>query len=172
MLKGDKVTLRPYIEKDIDVLFNIRNNLRIQDMLMVLPKPNTRQNVLEWVKNKENSENSIFFILSENISNNAIGFIQIVDIDFRNRHGCIGIAFDENFQGKGYFIEVMKLMESYAIKYYGLIKLIAYIFESNEKSIKAFEKLGYIKSGVLKKHFYQDKLFHNVCIYEKLLCKL
>jgi diamine N-acetyltransferase len=163
-----EIIIRAYSNDDLDDLEKIRNDVDLQYSLLVNPKPNTRQRVLEWIEKKTSDSDSVFFVIS-NEKNDTIGYVQAVSINTLNKNCYVGMVLGKEWRGKGIFKPAISLVEKYLLNTYNLKKFIAEILESNSDSINAFRNNGYNLSGTMKEHFYYKSKFHNVCIYEKLL---
>ena len=163
-----EIVLRPYLENDFDILFKIRNDFEIQYMLMTNPKPNTKSKTLQWIENKAAANDSVFFIISNEV-NETIGYIQAVKINQINKNCNIGIALEKKWWGKGIAGEALLNMEYYLKNTYNLKKVVVEILFENINSIKSFTKANYKQVGVLQKHFYAKNKFHDVCILEKFI---
>jgi len=99
-----------------------------------------------------------------------IGNIKVGGINHVHRHGDVGLILGEkSVWGKGYGREAVELVTKYAFEEINLNKVIAGIYESNIGSIKAFEKAGYRKVGVLKQHRFCKGIYVDEVLLEK--CK-
>ena len=88
-----------------------------------------------------------------------IGNIKIGCINHLHRFGDVGLLIgDSAARGKGYGTIAIRQATKYAFEELNLNKLIAGIYEPNIPSVRAFEKAGYRKAGVLEKHrFYKGR---------------
>ena len=57
-----EIIIRAYSNEDLADLEKIRNDVDLQYSLLVNPKPNTRQRVLEWIEKKTADSDSVFFV--------------------------------------------------------------------------------------------------------------
>ncbi len=160
--------LRPYLEEDFDVLFKIRNDFDMQYMLMTRPKPNTKRKTIQWIENKTDSDDSVFFVIT-NDANETIGYIQAVKINQINKNCNIGIVIDKKWWGKNIAREALLNMEDYLKNTFDIHKVVVEVLDENVNSIKAFTKVNYRQVGILKQHFYARKRFHDVSILEKFI---
>jgi diamine N-acetyltransferase len=169
MLVSSLVTLRQPLEKDIELLMSMRNNVDLQAMLMALPKANNIQRVQEWLSRHLNDRQTIFFIIAEKITDRICGYIQLVNIDFIHRFGELGICLSPLEQGKGYGKDAMQVFEKYLCNTFNLRKIMLKVLASNKTAICFYQKLGYLEVGIYREHFYHGSLFHDVILMEKLL---
>ena len=166
MIKGKKITLRPLEREDWKKTIVWRNNISIKKLAMMHPFPITEMNELGWYEEllKSKSDKNLFFaIVNEN--SETIGFISLNNINRTNRNCYLSIVIgDENNQGKGYGKEAMEIILDYAFKTLNLIKVSLEVNSSNEKAINLYKKLSFIEEGRLKRHFFSDRIYHDVLI--------
>ena len=80
-----------------------------------------------------------------------IGNIKLGPINHLHSTGEISLFIgDKACHGKGYGLEVINLLVSWAFSDLCLYKVTASIYQDNEASIKAFKKAGFALEGVLR----------------------
>lgn len=169
MLSKNNISLRNYIDTDLELLLELRNDIAIQELLMTRPRPNDKGKLLNWIRSIIDDNSKILFIIAEKEKNNAIGFIKLDNIDLFNGHCELGICIHQKLQKKGYFIISMNLIEKYIINILNLHKIIVKIRSDNEISSQAFKKIGFRNIGILEKHLRYGKRIIDVFIMEKIL---
>jgi len=109
-----------------------------------------------WFKNYLLNDNRIEFIIIVKESGKRIGTIGLSDIDFRNQKAEYGILIGEESElGKGYGYEASKEIIKYGFKELNLKKIYLKTFIDNKKAIKLYDRLGFIKEGVLRKEIFK-----------------
>jgi RimJ/RimL family protein N-acetyltransferase len=74
-----------------------------------------------------------------------------------NRHTSFGIVVgDKTEWGKGYGSEATQLMVGHAFETLNLNRVWLRVFEYNARGIRAYEKVGFKKEGVLRQDRFQD----------------
>lgn len=169
MLAGNMVILRAAVAEDMPVLMAIRNDLELQAMLMARPKPSTEKRVGAWLEEKTNRPDGAFFIIADRTGNSALGFLQLVDIDPLNGVAEIGICLAPGGRGKGLANEALALLEAYAQEVFHIRKIIARVLAHNRRAITFFERSSFTPVGVLKRHFYRGRQYHDVMLLEKFI---
>lgn len=166
-LKGKNIVLRALEPTDLDFLYQLENDESVWEVSNTIT-PYSRFILKKYL---ENSHKDIFevkqlrLVISTLNSEKAIGCIDFYDYDPKNKRVGLGIIiFSEAEKQKGYAYEATKLLCDYAFKYLGVHQLYATINEDNTASIKLFEKVGFIKTGIRKDWFqsqgtYKDE-FH------------
>ena len=171
MLTGDTVALREAADEDIPFLQALRNSVDLQAELMALPRPSGRARVKEWLQGRTTDAKAVFFVIAERESNQAKGFIQLLNIDLLHGHGDLGICVSPAAQHQGMGREALALLEGYVQRFFRLRKIMLEVLNTNTTAISFYVKSGYRRVGVLRKHFYQDGTYRDVIVMEKLLSK-
>ena len=145
MLVGKDIVLRSLKLDDLDFLFSIENNISYFEY-SDSPSFYSKEDLSEFISNSTDDiikYNQIRFVIEH--YEKPIGLIDLFDYNKRLRKAGIGIIIVEDFQNMGFGTESLKLLISYCWKELDLLHLYANIKASNIKSIKLFEKLGFIQ---------------------------
>ena len=116
--------------------------------------PNERNRFIDFCQvltlpNLENSESVVFSII-DTVNDKAIGYVSIKGIDKMKSRAEVGIAImDKGNRGKGYGTEALKQAVEYAFNELGTTLLGLTVFPSNQKAIKAYQKVGFQKTELL-----------------------
>ncbi len=167
MLRGDKVTLRPWRDDDVPFFVELRNDVQTQTALLAAPRPNTPDRVADWLNRRSDADDAAFFVIADNAGDTACGFIELREIDTLNRNGYLGIALAESVRGQGFAVEAMTLLEDYARSIFNLHKICLHVLAANGPDVKLYERCGYETAGVMREHFYRKGAYHDVAIMEK-----
>ena len=169
MLTDDVVVLRPYEPEDLEVLFGLRNDLEVQKALLAQPTPNTRVGVEAWIQGKAAARDGAFFVIADAASGAAAGFVQFTSI--HSLHGTCwsGIAVVREQQGKGIHGRAYALAGPYLRDVHGIRKIKVEVVGSNERSLRAFERIGFTRAGVLHREVYCDGGYQDVVLLEKFI---
>ncbi len=117
--------------------------------------PSTVDTLKDYIGRYNNNKNGMLLGIFSKKTPKHIGNITLHQIDWKDRHGEIGIIMgDKKSGGKGYATEAIKLIVKHAFKNLNLHKLYAGVIEGNEASERVFEKIGFKLEGKLRKHFY------------------
>ena len=119
-----------------------------------------------YVQQMAESTQDYLFGIYLNSNNNHIGNIKIGAINQLHRFGDIGLFIgDKNMWGKGIAVEAISLATKYAFLELNLHKLIAGIYDGNQRSTKAFLRNGYRECGRLKEQrFYQGNYVDEILV--------
>lgn len=167
VIKGKKVNLRPFQLKDAKKTLAWRNDPATRFLAMMHPYPVTKEMEQDWLQGilRDTSNRSVVFAVETAKEGRLIGNFQLRDIQWIHRRAWLGIVIgDDSQRGKGYGEEAMKLGLEYAFRDLNLNKISLEVIRSNTGAIRLYEKLGFKKEGVLEKHFFSDKCYHDVLI--------
>jgi L-phenylalanine/L-methionine N-acetyltransferase len=75
----------------------------------------------------------------------------------RRRHaGTFGISVHDDWQGKGIGAALMKACLDMADNWLNLYRLELEVYADNEAAIRLYEKFGFEREGVMRKHAFRD----------------
>ena len=168
MLFGTNIKLRPLQLGDENLFFRWRNDLEYIGLTKSFRLPKHEGVEKEWLASAmtDKSNKNIIFVIETLSGAKPAGFVQLSQIDWISRNCMFGIAVAEkDVQGKGIGSEAMNLVFGYAFNTLNLEKISLEVVAFNENSIHLYEKAGFEKEGVLKKHYFWKGGYHDVLIY-------
>jgi len=119
--------------------------------------PNSMESLQKYVKRKLGNPDEIFLAIINKERDFHIGNIKIGPINWIHRVAEVGILIgDKTSWGKGYGTEAIGLVVKYAFNILNLHKLTAGCYNSNQGSLKAFQKNGFEIEGIRKKHNFHN----------------
>lgn len=129
----------------------------------------TEKKWIESVIKKHESGKDVRLAIIESETDEFIGMIYLVDINYVNKTAAVGSLIGPNsFRGKGYIFEARLKLFDYAFNELGLNRISAHILEDNKRSIRAVEKFGYFKEGVLREAVFKNGEFKNLVSFSML----
>ena len=172
MLAGDKIYLRPVRQDDLPI-FSLRSN-----DIAYLTEFNFfglhQQNGLErnFQENGLLSQEFSTLVVVTCDSDQVVG-----DVSYRQtRYGPgdmsiaynIGIVLAPEHRGKGYGVEAQQLLAEYLFSVYHIMRVEASTDITNSAEMRALEKAGFTREGVLRKAQWRNGDWHDLVIYSKL----
>lgn len=96
---------------------------------------------ISWFDKRIDNPDFSWYVF-ENDKQEAVGLVRIE----RSEPGeaTVGILVDARYRGKGYSVEMLKTASEEFVGRNRNMKLKAFIFKSNEASLRAFLKAGYV----------------------------
>ena len=107
------------------------------------------------------------FIIAQNKDNATIGCIDLFDYDAVNRRASVGlIIYDAQYRNYGYGKEAIELVKDFCFEQLSLHQLYAEVQESNEQSIKLFEKCGFEMCGLKRDWVLKANKWQSIKCYQ------
>jgi RimJ/RimL family protein N-acetyltransferase len=176
-INGKIVTLRAIEEEDQELLREMVNDPEIEKMVGGYSFPVSKKQQKSWFESNGNSHNNLRLII-ETKEDGAIGFANIVNIDWKNRSAFHGIKIaNKKFRSRGIGTDTVMSVMKYAFEELQLNRLDATIIKYNEPSRKLYcDKCGWTIEGTRRKGVYKLNEYHDELIvgilkedYERLI---
>ena len=135
-----EVFLRALEPSDIDVLFEIENN-SVYWNYANRTEPFSRDLLKKFIKEQDRDIFEVKqkrFVVTDT-KKTALGFVDIFDFEPLHHRAGVGIILKEEYRGRGYGRNAIKLLEKHMKDFFNINCLFANIAVENKKSIKAFE---------------------------------
>ncbi|WP_454054312.1 GNAT family N-acetyltransferase [Clostridium sp. Marseille-Q7071] len=125
----------------------------------------TKSNLEGFLNTIENDSNRADFLIFSKNSNKIVGEVVINEVSVKDRSANIRIAINkkEDFN-KGYGSEAMILALNYGFGMFNLHRIELSVFEFNERAIRVYKKLGFVKEGIKRDSLYFNHKYHNEII--------
>ncbi|MGH4120048.1 GNAT family N-acetyltransferase [Clostridium sp.] len=111
-----------------------------------------RESLSNCLKQRENDEKYSFGIFMKD-TEQLIGDISLFKIERGPKECCmVGYALDEQFNGKGYMSEAIRVVVEFAFNELSLHRIEAGAMPHNIGSVTVLERVGFCKEGIAKKN--------------------
>ncbi|MFJ7933825.1 GNAT family N-acetyltransferase [Sporosarcina sp. NPDC096371] len=97
-----------------------------------------------------------------------VGMVAFPEIDWQGKKTSFGYWLSPEFEGKGIVIRCVNELIKYAFYKLDLNRIEISCAEDNVRSRALPEKLGFIKEGILRDHYYLNGDLHNLVVYSLL----
>lgn len=161
-LVGDKIYLRPFEMSDAPKMapwindYEVTRNLRIH-------RPMSTKHEEDFVAHVHKLEHDVTLAMVVKEGDKLIGSVGLHNVDVTNRHCMFGIVIGEKaLWGKGYGTEGTRMMTMYAFETLNMNRVWLHVYEFNARGMKAYEKVGYKKEGLLRQHVYREGRYWDV----------
>lgn len=163
-MKGKYVFLTPITLSDLQVMCEWIND-REQVLFNAPYKPVTSEQHAEWFKDLQKRNDVLIFAVRLIENNKFIGTCQLNGINYTHRSADLQIRLGkEDDRGHGYGTEAVKLLVNFAFLDLNLQRVQLHVFNNNLRAIRAYQKVGFIEEGVLRKAAYIDGKYIDVLI--------
>jgi len=162
-LKGERIYLRPFEREDLDGDYRQWiNDPEVTHFLQVGSFPQTDDELTSYYEKCLSSNSVVFFAVIEESTGKHIGNAQIYDINWIHRTALRGVVLgDKKCWGKGYALEIIKLLNTYTFEYLNLNKLISSTCADNAAIQKLNTKAGCTQEGIGRQEFYRDGKYYD-----------
>jgi ribosomal-protein-alanine N-acetyltransferase len=154
-LLSSRLYLREVRAEDVnDHYYRWMNDAEVTRYLETRYLPQSRDNILAYVKAMQGKADEIFLAICLRSDNRHIGNIKLGPLKWIHRYGDISLLIGEkDCWGKGYASEAIRLLCEYAFGTLNLRKVCAGAYADNIGSIRAFENVGFVREGALRGQF-------------------
>lgn len=155
------IRLRALTETDIPKTLEWNNQEDIKEFYAGHPFPINMEMEKEWYSKitKSNFPTSVFGI--EHISENkliGLSFLKNINLIHRKAEFAIFIG-DEQARGKGFSKEATIQTLKFGFNSLGLNRIFLSVQANNEIAIKLYEKVGFVKEGLLRNSAFKNGFF-------------
>ena len=155
-LKARHVALTPLVAADIPVMFKWINN-REQVLFNAPYRPVSDGQHAAWFEAIQQQKDTVIFGIRLLKKGNLIGSCQLRSINPIHRTAELQIRLGEIREGRqGYGTEAIRLLLDFAFKDLNLYRVSVHVFVTNEAALRLYEKVGFVREGVLRKAAYID----------------
>ncbi|HYC21130.1 MAG TPA: GNAT family protein [Candidatus Bathyarchaeia archaeon] len=155
-LIGESVYLRAFEREDAPLAVAWMNDQEITETLAWY-RPANLQTEEEFIASSLKGDDRIALAIAVKESDRLIGSVGLEQIQWRERSACFGIVIgDKEEWGKGYGTDATRLMVKYGFGTLNLNRIWLHAREDNGGGIRAYEKAGFRREGVLRQEVYRE----------------
>lgn len=165
MFSVDGVTLRPLALDDLEMLHAWMSDPELA-MWGGWNTPLARAAFIQrWTRIvTEPQEHMQMFAID--VAGAFAGFCQLADIQRDERRAMVGIALgDKTQRGKGIGSGALRLLCDYAFTVPCLERVYAEVYSFNARSMRLFERAGFVREGTLRQHEYHNGTRQDMHVY-------
>jgi RimJ/RimL family protein N-acetyltransferase len=162
-LETDTLLIRPVQIEDIEQLLEFRWDSDV--MALALHEPISMQQQEKWFHSIPATDLPMSIFLKRDNELKLIGTVGLYQINMRHQRAVLRIRICKEMLGKGYGYKAMKLVIDYGFSVLNIRKITSDCFSENSSTIKIKTKLGFIKEGVLRQHYFHNGAFKDADVY-------
>lgn len=156
MLAGKQIVLTALRRDDAEMLFSWINDpatVRFNAPYAPVHEPSH----MAWLEKVVADSSRIVFGVRDRETLRLVGVIQLIDLHpiHRSAELIIRIGSDED-RGRGLGIEALELAIDFAFRDRNLQRISLKVFANNARAIRAYEKAGFEREGVLRRAVFID----------------
>jgi RimJ/RimL family protein N-acetyltransferase len=167
-MKTPNIYIRILEKTDIIKTTAWLNDPEISDIMGYLPVF-TVDNQLKWHDLISVDNTRYIFAICLGDIGEHIGNVGLGNIDYIHRHAMVNIfIMCHEYRGKGIGTQAMDLILQFAFNRLNLNKVFLRTSSRFEGAIQLYEKLGFVREGVMRQHYYTDGAWEDKIIYSLL----
>ncbi len=157
-LDGSRVYLREVRAADVtENYYRWMNDPAVTRYLEVRYTPRSMDNIRGFVAAMDGKADEVFLAVCLRDGDRHIGNVKVGPVNWVHRFADVSLLIGEtDCWGRGYATEAIRLVCRFAFGTLNLRKLIAGAYAPNVGSIRAFEKAGFAREGLIRGRFVAD----------------
>jgi RimJ/RimL family protein N-acetyltransferase len=172
MLMGNKIALTSLRQEDSETLFlwiNDPDTVRFNSAYSPIHETGHKS----WFEAVTRDCSRIIFGVRLVATGRIIGVIQLVDVHRVHRSAELIIRIgSEADRGSGYGSEAVRLLTHFAFNDQNLQRVWLRVFGDNQRAIRAYEKVGFQKEGLMRQSVFIGGRWHDEVIMALLVVDL
>jgi RimJ/RimL family protein N-acetyltransferase len=166
VIEAKQVTLRDLRLSDAETLLAYLNTEEVSRFIS--PPPTTLagfERFIEWTHRERAAGHYVCFAVVPAGHHQAIGIIQVRQLNGSFEVAEWGFAIGAEFWGTGLFIEAARHIVTFTFASLGTSRLEARASVQNGRGNGALQKLGATREGILRKSFLRDGEYHDQTLW-------
>jgi RimJ/RimL family protein N-acetyltransferase len=159
-LIGSRITLRPIVASDTDDFWADLDDDEAR-RLTGTHAEFTREQIDQWVSSRLEQPDRLDLAVVDAHSGEWLGELAILDWDADNRSCGFRIALNSRGRGRGLGPEAMNLLFDYVFEQLPINRVALEVFSFNTRAIAAYERVGFVREGILRQALMWDGEFHD-----------
>lgn len=161
---GKRIYLRPLEPEDATALLPWANDDEVTRFLL-LWRPQTLADERAFIERARTHETNVTLAIALRRDDRLIGSAGFHVINLKDRTATFGIMIgDKREWGRGYGTEATQMMVDYGFDTLNLNRIDLRVTEYNPRGIGAYEKVGFIREGVLRSDTYREGRYWNTIL--------
>ncbi len=162
VLAGERVYLRPLERNDAELIVVWLRNRELTWSLGDFFPAVDASAVADGIERLYRSGHDLLLGVVLRDTDTLIGITELHHLDLDNRQASFGLLIGQT--GQGYGPEVAGLVLDYAFGPLALNRVWVQVDERNTRGIRAYQKAGFRREGLLRESRYVDGRYHNTLL--------
>ena len=162
VLAGERVYLRPLERNDAELIVVWLRNRELTWSLGDFFPVVDASAVADGIERLYRSGHDLLLGVVRRDTDTLIGITELHHLDLDNRQASFGLLIGQT--GQGYGPEVAGLVLDYAFGPLALNRVWVQVDERNTRGIRAYQKAGFRREGLLRESRYVDGRYHNTLL--------
>lgn len=165
ILYGKLVRLTGIEERDQIVLNRLMNDPTAEVGIESAFWPVSMAQQEQWFHSSLENLDCRRLAIREQEEDDILGIVSIYKMDFKNRKFGTGIKLVGGGRGKGFAFDAMITLLHFMFNEMNFHRAWTLILDTNLPSKRLFEKIGFIREGILRKSAFKTGVYHNQFVY-------
>ncbi len=163
-LVGDKVRLRPIEPDDVEMLQRWINTGHARDFILTR-LPMSLEAERDWAANAAVNPNTPCYVI-QTLDGTDIG---TTSLKIEGSRAMLGIAIhEERYWNRGLGTDAVRTLVDGAFRARALVRIELTVLPENARAIRCYERAGFAREGVLRRHIYQNGAYVDVVLMSVL----
>ena len=162
VLAGGRVSLRPLERDDAERIVSWLQDQQVTQHLGDFFPATDAHAVADGIERLYRTGHDLLLGVVRRDTDGLIGVTELHQLDLDNRQASFGLLIGE--RGEGYGAEVAGLMLDYAFGQLALNRVWLHVDERNRRGIRAYQKVGFQREGLLRENRYAEGRYHNTLV--------
>lgn len=161
-MAGNEVYLRSYERTDLPLMAGFLHDEEVTRLLFMGLLPSNLELMIEQWEQDQRSPNQVSFAVCDKQSDEFIGTTGLYDIQWVMRTAEFRVFLgNKKFWNRGIGTECTKLMVVYGFDKLNLNKVWLGVNTENKGGVRAYEKAGMVREGVLRQEQYRNFRYYD-----------
>ncbi|MGD0056974.1 MAG: GNAT family protein [Methanomassiliicoccales archaeon] len=154
MLEGRSVRLRAVERVDLPSFVKWINDPEVTRFLELNP-PMSMEDEERWFVDLQKDPDKVFSIDTKD--GKLIGNVGLMRLNWKDRSVIIGIMIGEKeYWNRGFGTDAIETLLGYLFDEVNMNRVYLIADERNARALRCYEKLGFMKEGLLRQHLYKN----------------
>lgn len=163
-LIGERIYLRPLERADAPAIVEFLNDEQVTRTLN-MHRPLTLEAEEAWLEKAMKDERNILLAIARKSDDRYLGNTGLHLKQEKDRAAMFGIFIGAKDEwNKGHGTETAKLMLRYGFETLNLNRICLHVYANNPGGIRAYEKAGYVREGIMRQATYSEGRYHDVLV--------
>ena len=170
LLRGQSVWLTALDRSTVPIIARWEQDIEFLRLLDSSPAhPRTEEEIARWIDSEQRSSNNFLFGIRLLDTDDLIGWVELDGVAWTHQTSSLAIAIgNRSMWGQGYGAEAMTLVLQFAFAELNLHGVHITVFSYNERAIKLYESLGFVREGAYREYIHRDGQRHDMLLYGML----
>ncbi|GGE54161.1 GNAT family N-acetyltransferase [Priestia taiwanensis] len=166
LFMGEKVILTTLEKEDAKEISTWHNNAQFGRLLSSLPAtPQSVTQIEKWLEEEMDDSTNYLFGIRTRSEHQLVGYVELERVELSNGNAWLAIALSPEHWKKGYGMEAMKKVLTYAFGELCLHRVQLTVFSYNTGAISLYEKLGFVREGAYREYIHRNDERYDMYLY-------